>query len=205
MLLGIMAGIAWMVLCALLVKQPFFERYWFGFVALNALVGAALFCLGQSHKRRPETEAEHAANSEEGLEKGLPLNFWVFVFGAASLLVLANRLTGKDEKWAAAGGPATNVATINGPVAEVQKEREPAPSTSLPTEAPAAAASGSQESQPFPNLKFQGVTFNPPDSSVIINRLRCRIGDKIQGAEITEITKSSVTLRFQNESHTLTL
>jgi hypothetical protein len=57
----------------------------------------------------------------------------------------------------------------------------------------------------FPELKLQGIYYRPANPSVVINTKTLYRGDKIQQAQVTQITKDSVTVVWHGETKVLTM
>jgi hypothetical protein len=55
----------------------------------------------------------------------------------------------------------------------------------------------------FPRLTVEAIIFDPLDPEVLINGQSLKTGDTIEGADIIEIKKDRVRVRFQGEEKTL--
>jgi len=51
---------------------------------------------------------------------------------------------------------------------------------------------------PFPNVRVEGIMYDKKNPTVVINGLFLKIGDKIEGAEVIEITKDIVKFKYKD-------
>ena len=108
--------------------------------------------------------------------------------------VTENRIAPAPQAVRASAPPAVPVAARPASVREA----------ALPS---SAAVPASRQAPPvkWPTLKLQGIIFNPPDASVIINNKMLFLEDEILGVKVTEIGRSSVVLVMEGQTNTLRL
>lgn len=138
------------------------------------------------------------------------------VFAAGTFLVMRGWQTGRPVS---AREPATlNAAGIDALI-ENNKARaaadakvetaalnaSPAPAVIAPTAVPTNTAVAPASGTTFPNLKLQGVIWNPKRPSAVINGKSLFKGERVERAEVTEITSDSVTVVWKGEERVLTL
>lgn len=136
------------------------------------------------------------------------------VFAAGTFLVMRGWQSGRPIS--AREPAAENAGTIDALI-ENNKVRAAADAkvdTTAPNGAPAevvagpptnTAATAAASVTTFPNLKLQGVIWDPKRPSVVINGKSLFKGEKVERAEVTEITVDSVTLVWKGEERVLTL
>jgi len=59
------------------------------------------------------------------------------------------------------------------------------------------------EAKPLPNLQIQGIVWGGGLPQAIINNKVMRVGDTIEGVQITDINKKGVTVFFDSRRYTL--
>lgn len=57
----------------------------------------------------------------------------------------------------------------------------------------------------WPSLRLQGIIYNPPNSSVLINNKMLFVDDEIQGVKVVEIGRRSATVVLGGQTNTLSL
>lgn len=60
------------------------------------------------------------------------------------------------------------------------------------------------ETKPLPSLQIEGVVWGGSLPQAIINNRVMRVGDTVEGARITDINQSGVTVFFENRQYNLT-
>jgi len=59
------------------------------------------------------------------------------------------------------------------------------------------------ETKPLPSMQIQGIVWGGGFPQAIINNRVVRVGDTIEGVQITDINKNGVTVFFENRQYTL--
>jgi len=95
--------------------------------------------------------------------------------------------------------------------AEARTIAEPVPvavTSAAPAVVPQEAVTNSQPEvvePPKPELKLQGIFFNPRRPSAVINGRTVYVGDRVSGARVTAITPKAVTLTSETFTNVLSL
>jgi hypothetical protein len=111
--------------------------------------------------------------------------------------------------------PESAATTKMAPPAEVP-EPAPAPPAAKPAvttaappppraDPPAPAPTPTSEPRPFPALKLVGLSYHPTRGSALINGKFVFVGDRVEGARVTQISRDGVTLEFEGQTRTLSV
>lgn len=133
------------------------------------------------------------------------------VFAAGTFLVMRGWQSGKPvsaKEAAVANAGAIDALIENNKAraaADAKVEGTATEATITPTASPTNTAAAPVPGTTFPTLKLQGVIWHPKRPSVVINGKSLFKGEKVERAEVTEITSDSVTLVWKGEERVLTL
>ena len=186
-------AIFWIVCSAFAAGHPSFETKRYTIAGCLCVAGITLCLIGLAGARKKETaepsesepqpgpdpESQREVHSPPSGLSPLSPHYWGVVFGLMGVVVLFIRPLYK-----------------NAIPAPVPKAPPPAVQKLPPEPRPLPAPSAAPASVVLPKLKLQGIIYRPTNPSAIINGKSCLVGDRIEGAEIIEITRTYVSLLF---------
>jgi len=178
-----------------------------------SLINDALKRAKQAHQQNPPPIPPLQFRPVEPMQEGRPRSP-IIIVGAVLGLVAVVALGGlviwalaqQREASLQVEAKSANETGANATAAPVDPPLAPAPGTS-PEEAmtnslPAVTVAVAPEA---PELKLQGIFFNPRSPSAVVNSRTVYVGDKLNGFRVLAITAHSVTLANTTTTNVLSL
>ena len=164
-----------------------------------SLVNDALKRAKQAQQENPPPTPELAFRPVEPANEGQPGSPWLFIGAFVGLVIIV--VVGGLLVWA--------VTSKQGPdmQAEARTVAEPVPAV-VPAQPVAPVVTNVQPEvvePPKPELRLQGIFFNPTRPSAVVNDRTVYVGDRISSLHVRAITPKAVILASGTETNVLSL